>query len=170
MMNQKNVLILTLIFLILSLFVITLLLVSGCVSESPPDAMSAQQLLRDNEDSIRTVVEYLIDTGFENVHISGASKSMLADLSDCTIDNPTVYTAVNELIDEGSYIDIKKRGNTIVFEQWNGLRDIGCGIAYSINETDFPEILFLVELTPISPDGWFYYLYDYNTWRNHRTD
>ena len=147
---------------------VILQLIPGCVYETPPDAISVQQIFLNNEDNIQVVVEYLTSIGYENVYITGASDSMLADLSDIAIDDPAVCSAVNQLLDEGEYVDIKKRGNTIAFEQWNGLHDIGCGVAYSINGTDLPEILFLVELTPISKDSWFYYTYDYNAWRNQK--
>ena len=46
-----------------------------------------------------------------------------------------------------------------------GLQDIGCGIACSINALEMPEIEYMTELVPLSTEGWYYYVDDYNKWR-----
>ena len=90
--------------------------------------------------------------------------TMQADLRELPIEDREVTAAVQRLQD--SYQNIRKNGNTIVLNQWAGLADIGCGIAYSINGTDAPKVQFMTVLVPLSEDGWYYYVDDYNEWRN----
>lgn len=93
---------------------------------------------------------------------------MLADLEHIPIENRAVFAAVNTIIDKGLYRNINKNGDTISLLQWTGLRDIGCGIACTINGENTPEIEFVTQLVPMSDNGWYYYVSDYNVWRNMR--
>ena len=119
----------------------------------------------------------MVYTGYADIYIENTDGTMLVDASgtmqngliEKQIDDDMVVAAVSQLLENREYVDINKIGNTIEFQQWSGLLDIGCGIAYTVNGTDAPEIQFATKLIPISEDGWFYYIYDYNEWREQRT-
>lgn len=147
--------------------VMILSLLTGCFGcNIPPDISEVQQRFQNNREAIQTIVEYMIDTGYEDIYVLDSSGAILVGPKEMKIDNEAVCAAIKQLLENGEYIDVDKEGNTIYFEQWRGIRDIGCGIAYSINGVDTPEVQFMTELAPLSEGGWFYYVADYNSWRN----
>ena len=153
------------VFIILNV-VLIIILVSKCHRyDTPPCVSSVKDEFLSNQDAINVIVEYMIDTGYEDIYISGADGSMLANLTKTQIRDDLFFKAVKQLIQSEEYIHISKNGNTIHFLQWRGITDIGCGIAYSINGVDAPVVQFMTVLEPISNDGWFYYVSDYNEWR-----
>lgn len=142
---------------------------AGCVS-SPPDVATVEAHFQDNYEDIQIVVDFMVNTEYRTIDIDTADRTMLADLERVEIANVAVNGAVERLLGESiwdnkQYDYIYKSGNTIIFPQWDGAQDIGCGIAYSINETDHPRIQYCTELVPLSQTGWYYYVDDYNTWR-----
>lgn len=151
-------------FLIIGLLVA---LLAGCKDiNSPPSIPSVQKRYQDYSKDIQIVVDFLSSSNFEDVYISDNGGTMLADLNEVPIEDPSVSKAIDSIIDDKAYQHINKNGNTISLLQWKGIRDIGCGIAYTINGIDAPEIEFATQIIPLSDDGWFYYVSDYNAWRN----
>ena len=82
------------------------------------------------------------------------------------IDDPQVVLAANTLLKSKVYHHICKIDNTIYLLQWTGLQDISCGIAYTINKVDLPQVIYTTQLLPLSNEGWYYYVADYELWRN----
>lgn len=152
----------------LVLFLMTLVsILPACAgSDSLLDMGRAQQTLQDNRNDINTVTEFLSELDYCNVYVRDDGEHMQADLVDIYIDNAKVSEATKRLLE--TYVSINKIGNTIYLLQAKG-PDIGYGIAYSINGTDTPEVQFMTELTPLTEDGWFFYVSDYNTWRSNNT-
>ena len=140
----------------------------ACSSNTPPKQEDVQRHLWDNWSEIQTIVDFMVDSGYEDVYIMDASGEVTADLEKITITDETVLDAISALISEGNYYSIAKSGNTIKLLQWRGIRDIGCGLAYSINGTDLPDVQFCTTLTPLIEPGWYYYVADYNKWRSSR--
>ena len=165
-------------FLFAILLVLLVMLFAGCSSyNTPPDVRSVQECFQNNRDNIQIIVDFMVYTGYADIYIENTDGTMLVDASgtiqngliEKQIDDDMVVAAVSQLLENREYVGINKIGNTIEFQQWSGLLDIGCGIAYTVNGTDAPEIQFATKLIPISEDGWFYYIYDYNEWREQRT-
>lgn len=169
MMRKTHSLIIFCGIILIFLIIAILLLTVEYNNEFLPDMASAQQTFIENRQNIQVVIDYMIGTGYENIYITTEDK-MFADLSWVSIDDPIARAAVSQLVQSRVYIAITKRGNTIELNQWRGFRDIGCGMAYSINGIDSPDIMFATKLVPISDEGWFYYVYDYNTWRGETGD
>ena len=142
------------------------LTLSGCVIFSvPPSVSSVDQRLRDNCSDIQIIVDFMVNSGYEDIYINDTSGKMLADLVWTDISDETVSTAVYRLLVNDAYQSISKIRSTIILRQWKGLQDIGCGIACSINALEMPEIEYMTELVPLSTEGWYYYVDDYNKWR-----
>ena len=133
---------------------------------TPPGVKSVKELYSENQEDLETVILYLMNLGYEDIYITSIDGTMLADLVRVPIDNSVVASAVNRLLENDKFRYISKHGNTIHLPHWYGLQDIGCGIAYTINGIDRPEVQFATELTPITEDGWYYYVDDYNSWRS----
>ena len=141
---------------------------SGCGNNIPPKREAVESHFWDNWSEIQTVVDYMVDSGYEDFYIMDASGEATADLEKITITDESVLDAISALISDGNYYSISKSGNTIHFVQWWGIKDINCGVAYSINHTDPPEVQFCTTLDPLIEPGWYYYVADYNKWRSSR--
>lgn len=152
---------------LLSIFVVLYCVaLSGCTPDAP-SIESVETCFESNYEDILTVVDFIANSDCDLIIIRGSDGTMRADSETVTIEEENVYNAVKRLlVSNGAYCLISKYKNTIQFEQWQGsIVDIGCGIAYSINETDWPYIEFATEIEPLSRSGWYYYVDDYNAWR-----
>ena len=152
--------------LVLLLVALVSILPACAGSDARLDMNRAQKILRDNRNDINIVTDFLSELDYCNVYIRNDGEHMQADLVDIYINDARVSEATKRLLD--TYVNINKIGNTIYLLQVKG-PDIGYGIAYSINGTDTPEVQFMTELTPLTEDGWFFYISDYNTWRSNNT-
>ena len=148
-------------FFAVCIIVFIMLLLRG---HTIPDETSVRQQLEENRSDIDIITDYLINSGYTNVYIQNASGMIVADQENVYIIDSVVFDAINRVLD--NYILINKLGNTIYLLQWRTAQDIGCGVAYTINGIDAPEIEFATKLVPLSDEGWYYYVSDYNAWRN----
>lgn len=161
----------TLIIALILLTVLLIILVSSCHGyNTPPSVSYVKNKFILNHNEINVIVEYMINAGYEDIYISSADGFMIADLMKIQICDESFLAAVKKLIQDNAYIHISKNGNTISFLQWRGIKDIGCGVAYSINGINAPDIQFMTELVPIFDAGWFYYVSDYNKWRSEQSE
>ena len=153
-----------------------LLAFSGCAAikelNTTPTVQEVEQRFESNRDDILTVVDFLVESEHEDILIWDADGTMKVDLdpSDSKLDQIAIYdedvrTAVDHLLGRGAYKRIMKDGNTIDLPQWYSSQQQGCGIAYSINGIDLPEVDYVTEYIPLDEEGWYYYAYDYNEWR-----
>lgn len=151
-------------FLIVFVLFFTLLL-PGCIDVTePPTVDSVQQCFGDHYNEIQTIVDFLSAAEYENIYISETNGFMQANLTKTEIPDKSVSSAVSKLL-KREYLNIYKSGNTIQFTQWRGSMDIICGIAYSVNGTDSPQIQYRTALVPLDKEGWYYFVSDYNKWR-----
>lgn len=142
---------------------------TGCFSE-PPGVEDIEADFQSNYEDIQIVVGFLEDSAYESVQITSVDGTMWADFETVLIEDEDVNSAVGRILkrpyaDDGRYYAVYKSGNTIEFYQWKSSQDKGCGVAYSINGTDLPEVTYCTELVPLSEAGWYYYVDDYNEWR-----
>ena len=147
--------------LIICLSLLTLL--TGCRAlNTPPSVADIQQSFENNHHYLFEVVDYLTTSGYENVYILNLDGTMQADLSRISVPDD-IEAQVLGLLKSGACTQICKIGETVSFLCWTGPQDIGCGIVYS---ADTPYVQFMTQCVPLSIDGWYYYVSDYNTWRN----
>ena len=146
-----------------------MVLLSCCYQNTPPGIKTVQSQMDENINDIQSVVDFLKKSDYEKIYITNADGTMNADFKNEQIADINVCLAVNHLFQDNQYLKICKDGNTVYLLQWKGLRDIGCGIAYTINGVDIPVIAYSTELLPLSNDGWFYYISDYELWKSKQT-
>lgn len=132
------------------------------ILNTPPEVTAVKEQFNNYYDSIQVVVDFMINSNYENIYILDDSGIIQADFKDIYVKD-SVNKAIKQLLN-GKYSSINKIGNTIWLLQWRGAQDIGCGLAYSINGTELPEVDFMTDLVPISENGWYYYISDYNSW------
>ena len=136
----------------------------------PPDISEAQKVFQECYDDIQIVVDFLVSSEHGEIIIDADSRTSFKDVDgyhsesvELVLDTKT-EEAVKRLLN-GEYEKIIKWENTIQIIQWHRFTGIGCGVAYTINGQDSPEIQFVTELIPMKEDGWYYYVVDYNKWR-----
>lgn len=141
--------------------------IAGCQSAlRPPSMEKVQSQFLNNQDDILTVTEYLCNSDCDSIIIRKGERNAWADGNAVDIDDIDVRNAATRLLQH--YQCITKSGNTIHLTQWIRGNDVGCGVAYSINGVDTPEIEFLTHIEQIPGTDWCYYIDDYNEWRSQR--
>ena len=157
------------IFLLSTALIIICLLVSACQPDAPSIG-SVENLLYENHADIQIVIDYMLSTGFNSIHITDDTGIIWADFNDVTVDSENVIKSLENLLGSGKFMHINKIENTIDFMCWSPfMKDISCGLAYSINGVDEPQIQYGTQITPLSENGWYYYVEDYEKWRNIKT-
>ena len=132
-----------------------------------PDKDELEQYLCENSDDFNTVLDYLLKQN-SRVHIvyDGIEFENWFD----TEIPKNIKRAIKRLKRHNRII-VSKSGNTILIELWHPfMREISCGLAYSINGLDAPVVDYATEMTPLSEPGWYYYVDDFNTWRAEQRD
>lgn len=148
------------------LFVLLAFLLFGCSVINPmPTAEEAQETFNENYVYIQTVVSYMVSGSYESILIDDTSGTMYADFADRHIEDRSVVDALTVLFNSAGYLNIYMNGNTIYFMQWSSVHERDCGVAYSINGIDRPDIQFITECIPLQESGWYYCVEDYNLWR-----
>lgn len=151
--------------IVLFLLVISLVL-TGCVKEEPPSIDVVQQYFQDNRDDIQVVVDYMLSTNYEYIVIKSDDGSIWADYEETAIHSENVQRSLKNLLNTGYFLKFKKWENTIDIMCWMAfVVEIDCGIAYTINGVDEPEIEYATEMIPLNENGWYYYVSDYEQWR-----
>lgn len=150
---------------LLVVYLLCLLIFSGCAALNvPPSVNATEQRLHDNYSDIKVVVDFMLKSDNETIYID-ASDRMYADLEWTDINNQNIIEAIERLLRRNVYKSISKKGENIIFLQWVGVQDIGCGIVYSNAFVDDSVIPYLTELKPLSINGWYYFIDDYELWR-----
>ena len=162
---------------------IALLLVlplSGCVlakRNTPPTVETVETWFQENRADFLTIVDYCRRSEYELLIISlyevygdtsldDVLDDVFADFDSITIEDREVRSAIERLFSKGICLGIYKEGKVIEFLLWTGfIRDIGCGLLYISIPNHKPSTQYMTERQPLSEDGWFYYIDDYNEWR-----
>lgn len=149
------------------LIIFSLSIFSGCMLRStPPDVTQIEEQFSANYEDIKTVSDFLINSGFKSIQISSSNGEMLGNHEEHAITDKSVIGALENLENIYKSISISKYNTTIEFVLWTRFRDVGCGVAYSSIENILPGVDYCTELVPLSEPGWYYYVADYNEWRN----
>jgi len=136
-----------------------------------PGILRMEMSLRKNEMLFDNVIEYLIATGFDNITIwrTNVSRGNLIEMSvgfdRAFVSDEDVTESIHLLFQRG-YRIISRNEYVVKFQRWSNL-DAGRGIVYSINGNTPREdaMNFLVEILPLSQEGWYFYIEDFNEWR-----
>ncbi len=137
-------------------------MLTGCTNREPPDIEAMEAYFQKNYDDILLVTSFLIQQE-GSVHID-YDRDDFESWFDVKVPQKIKKTIMS--LRENQRIVVSKRGNTIVYTIWiPDMTEKDCGIAFSINGTDIPEIEYATVITPLSKPGWYYYVVDFNEWR-----
>lgn len=153
--------------LMATFFLLTFPIILVSCGMSPPSAEKMESFVAENWNDITLINDYLLELGDRNALISDDDGSILITLVDQSIEDNAVREAVLSLWRNGCKgISKRNEKNAITYTIWK--RSIGqadCGFVYAIDHTLPPKAQFQTELVPLSEDGWYYYLADYEKWR-----
>ena len=170
-------------------FIVTIVLLSvigGLFLLSYTRSPSLRNMERDfnrNREHIMVIVDYLLELGYEVIIFSARDFSndpIFADsrhrgimlvgtdnsVRTMRVEDEGVWEALATLSESG-YSSISKRAGAISFQRWTRLFDAGWGAVYSVNGLTPGEdsLMFLIEIVPLSEEGWYFYSEDFNRWR-----
>ena len=151
--------------LVIVFCMLTCLYLAASIFNQPLDFSCAQTRFENHKTDILLISDFMVKSNFENIYFFEKQGRIIADFEELVIEQISIKNAIDRLITNGDFLEISKEGDTLIFEMWNGSLDVGCGVAYSINCNNAPEIQFQTELIPLGESGWYYYIYDYNKWR-----
>lgn len=146
-----------------------------------PERRQAEQFLQNNKEHLFAARDYLLSLEFDSVVIGrpfvprGGSYDMNAIEKFVGLENGRIPLEDEAMLDAlyhlfPSVSVISKSGNSISFMTWSHIRDRGRGIAYSIdgNTPDNSGLTFLTHIEPLSEEGWYFYIEDFNEYRRSR--
>lgn len=144
-----------------------LVLLPACgIADTPPEVETVESVFYENTDNINTIVRFMEASGYTDIYINETDGTMQADLEELEIEDEAVNAAISQLIGTETYRLISKRGETIEFLQWSAfIKDIGCGIIYTMDDVITQEIPYVTQLQPLKEPGWYYYVEDYELYR-----
>ena len=82
------------------------------------------------------------------------------------IEDEEASEALRSLFNRG-FLAMHRGDGNVVFLRWRTLRE-GRGIVYSLDGSTPQEsggLTFLVEIEPLSEEGWYFYVDNFNVWR-----
>lgn len=145
---------------------------SGCGTQ-PPSFHQIESLYLQNKSDFSTVSTYLVNIQAEWALIETDTGKIIIDFNDQKISDSLVLESLHHLWKTGCFsIYMNRADNSICFELWRtgivGDADAGLLYAIEIDEKKLPTTQYLTELQPLQTTAWYYYVADYEEWRNHR--
>jgi len=159
-----------------TIFIVVFIIGILFLTATSPDLNQMERDFQENRETLNVVVEYFIQSEFDSISIRFTDTQdsdcrdieMFAGLETgwIPISDENISDAICLLFQQG-YRGIHKREGGVSFLRWS-TRDHGRGIVYSINgETPKESELlpFLTEIEPLSVEGWYFYVENFNEWR-----
>jgi len=138
------------------------------IGPAPSHSRIERDFQRDREQLI-IVRDFLIESEIGDIHINSDSAVdwLFSEMEQGRIstEHETALEIIHQFSQRRSGV-ISRRDNVIIFQRWSSL-DAGRGIAYSIDGSvpDNSTITFLVQIEPLSEEGWFFYIDDFSEYR-----
>ncbi len=151
---------------LIAVFVILVLtLIPESCLRRPLSVEDVESFVKENWNDIVLVNDYLLKQ--ERVILLDDDGSIFIDFVDQRIDDDTVMEAIRSLWREGCVRITKfNEDNAIQYKIWRRDPDgVNCGFVYAIDHTQLPEVQYQIEITPLTIEGWYYYLEDFEKWR-----
>ena len=139
---------------------LAILIVFGCLGcrGTIPTVDEYQSLLTNQYDKFENVVLCLASSEYDTIFIDDASGEFFTGSEYVKIEDEVFLAAVKNFFNVIDCNSIEKKGDTIIFDLWNYWKDQWGGIAYTFDPTLQPSIDYQSEVSPLTPDGWYYYL------------
>jgi len=163
-------------FVVIVIAIMSIIMLSALRVQSPfrsPNLTQMEEYFQADREQLQIIIDYFISTNFDTISISISSIHGEQEVEMFTgletgrilVSNENVSRTIYNLFNAG-YRGIGKSETGIRFLKW-AIRDHGRGIVYSINGNvpDETMLPFLTELQPLSEENWFFYVENFNEWR-----
>ena len=143
---------------------------SGCAKQ-PPSVTQIEKQFSKYESDFIIISNYLASISAETVSIETDSEELYIDFTYETIGDSSILDSLHRLCKAGcSSIYLNRSNNSICFVLWKTgiVGDADAGILYALDtdERNLPTTQYLTELQPLQTHFWYYYIADYEVWRN----
>ena len=172
-MKTLKVIIITVISILASITACSAIFIAILNSHNPMLTHdSAETFLQDNKEQLFIVRDFLESGEFEVLIRSREienAKMFMGWINNervyIPIEDEAVLEAIGQLFQNGCYL-IGSSKNSVRFLTFSA-RNQGGGVVYSFDENapDGSDFLHLTKIEPLSEEGWFFYVEDYNVWR-----
>lgn len=149
-----------------------LLSLGGCSIVAEPSAQCAEKYWERDADDLRTMVQWLQNTGYRFFSFDRFDDFALADLEHIPLGelDETIRPTLERLFDKRYQVIILDREeNSIQFEFWSNFQQQGCGLLYAIDPAKPAKTQYMMQCEPLSEAQWYYYFTDANAWRAEQT-
>ncbi len=151
-----------------------IVMTGSCGVQEPPTAEDIDSFVIEHWEEINMVNKHLmaIESDFasiddQNGPVVALSGSYYYDREELMIADDALSEALHTLWRSGVsevYKDIKD--NCIQYLLWNRERgQAWCGFVYAIDTKKPAKVPYQTEMKPLSEEGWYYYLCEYEEWR-----
>ena len=153
--------------LIAMIVILVLTLIPESCLRRPLSANDVESFMSKNWDDIVLINDYLLEVGGRDALVWDSDGTILIDLADQRIEEVEIKKAIQVLWSDGCFrISKQDDDNAIIYSIWKRyIGDIDCGFVYAIDHTRSPKVQYLTKLIPLSEEGWYYYLAEYEKWR-----
>ena len=142
----------------------------GCNTTAPPIEQFEKTFL-EYESDFSAVSSYLVNIQAEWALIENDTGEIIIDFNDSKINDSLALESIQHLWKTGCFsIYMNRADNSIRFELWKTgmVGDADAGLLYTVEneENKLPTTQYLTELRPLQADFWYYYIADYEEYRN----
>lgn len=143
----------------------------GC-NTTAPSIGQFEKIFQEYESDFSTVSTYLENIQAEWALIETDNGKINIGFQNQIINDSLVLESLNHLWKAGCFsIYMNRENNSICFGLWKTgmVGDADAGLLYAIenDEKKLPTTQYLTELQPLQADSWYYYIADYEEYRNH---
>lgn len=143
----------------------------GC-NTTAPSVGQIEKIFLEYESEFSTVSTYLVNIQAEWAIIETDTGKIKIDFNNQIINDSLVLESLHHLWEAGCFsIYMNRADNSVCFELWKTgmVGDADAGLLYAIetDEKKLPTTQYLTELQPLQTDSWYYYIADYEEYRNH---
>ena len=153
------------------LVILVLTLVPESCLRQPPSVDDVESFMKKNWNDIVIVNGFLLELENSWAILSDDDGLIFIDFVDQRIEDDSVIEAIQSLWKKGCTRISKdndgvENENAIKYTIWTRtIGSVACGFVYAIDHTQPPKVQFQTELIPLSIEGWYYYIDNYEEWR-----
>lgn len=136
-------------------------------ANTPPTIEEVEAKYYENKEDLCVIADYLTCIESDNALLILDENEIMIEFVRSPIEDERLLFALENIKKAGYEANlIGKKAGTVSIMQWSGIKDIGCGIAYLKDKKGVPAIQYATQIKPLKEEGWYYYVDDYNAWRN----
>ena len=136
---------------------------------SKPKKQTIIAVFENERDSFVTIADYLKGLSYSSCFIDSENGTFFAEFTYHEIGDPLVIGSIKRLWECGcSHITKDNSNNSVAFELWSNNHELDCGMLTCIHEGEEAKVEYMTGIQETSSQNWYYYVEDYNKWRENK--